>query len=310
MKREKIVILSGPTATGKSNIGIYIAEKLNGEIIYADSMVVYKGMDIGTDKPGKKMQKRIKHHLIDIVEPNKNFSVALNQKLAREAVGEISKKGKIPVVLGGTGLYIRALIDPLEFPGGNIDSGKRKELEKIAEEKGAEFLYKKLKEIDKEAAENIHPSNVRRIIRALEVIEETGDKYSERVKNWQKRESIYDISFFGLILDRDILYKRINKRVEDMVEEGLIEEAKEFFKNEVAFTPKQALGYKESLMFFNEEINKEELIELVKRRTRNFAKRQMIWLRKEPRINWIDANNKSVEEIGEEIVSQIKYKED
>lgn len=308
LKPNKLLVIVGATAVGKSEVAIFLAQNLSGEIIAADSMQVYKNMNIGTGKPSPKQQTLIRHHLIDVVSPIESFSVAQYQKLAREAVREVISRRRLPIIVGGTGLYVKAVIDELEFPEGLLDSENRKELEKKAKEEGGEALYQDLKRLDPEAAENIHPHNVRRIIRALEVIESTKKPFSHFQKKWNRRISIYHTAVFGLGLPREHLYKNIDKRLDEMIEAGLIDEVKALVKEgyREAITSKQALGYKELIDYLDGNINLKQAKEQIKQGTRNFAKRQLTWFKREPRLKWIDTCQKSHEEVGAKIISYLK----
>src|SRR3990170_8426053 len=244
---QKLLAIVGPTAVGKSAVALEVAKRLNGEIISADSMQVYQGMDIGTAKPSLQELKEVKHHLIDLVTPSQDFSVAEYQKLAREAINEIESRARYPIVVGGSGLYIRAVIDDLKFPQGLVGSPIRLELEKEAALKGGEALYLELKKLDPEAAKKIHPRNVRRVIRALEVIKVNGGLFSDFQKEWEKRKSVYDLIIVGLDVPRDELFFRIDERIDRQLEAGLLEEVKTLLSQGYggAITAKQALGYKE-----------------------------------------------------------------
>lgn len=307
-KSSKLVAIVGPTATGKSKVAFHLAPLINAEIVSCDSMQVYKDMDIGTDKLPLQKRKEVPHHLIDVVSPDVNFSVALFQKEAKKAIRKIQEKGKIPLLVGGSGLYVRAITDDLNFPRGEINSPYRKELLKKLEEEGPESLYHLLSSLDPEGAKKVPPNNVRRVIRALEIIKETGKNYSDFLKSWQDYKSPYELWIFGLFLPREKLYKKIEERVEKMVEKGLFEEVKALRKKySLALTPRQALGYKEVLAYLSGKINAEEAVELIKRRTRQYAKRQMVWFKKDPRVKWINIEGKSAKEIAQEIKSQLNF---
>lgn len=265
-------------------------------------------MDIGTAKITVEEMQGVPHHLIDIVEPTEPFSVAEYQKLARQKIEEIALKGKVPVLAGGTGLYVRAVIDKLEFPAGDIASEIRRKLEERAEREGAEALYNELIEKDPAAADIVHPKNVRRIIRALEVIELTGRPFSEYHRAWKDRESIYDLEMFGLTMDRDRLRERINRRVDKMIETGLLDEVKKLIDKgyERFLTSQQAIGYKELIGYLRGETTLEEAIETLKARTRQYAKRQLTWFRADQRIKWIDVTDKTAVEAADEIIKMLK----
>ncbi len=307
MTKTKIVAIVGPTAAGKSKIGLLLALKIGAEIISADSMQVYREMDIGTAKPTSKERKKVSHHLIDLISPDKNFSVSEYQRLAREAVEKISQRGKIPLLVGGSGLYVRAVLDDLDFPSGALNSSLRKIIERRAEKEGKEVLFEELKRIDPEAAQNIHPQNVRRVIRALEVIQLTGKKFSDYQKRWKLRIPFYPAKVFGISLPRDILYQKINERVEKMIENGFLEEVRYLKrKYQLALTARQALGYRELFNFLEDKCTLSEAIEEIKKKTRNFAKRQLSWFKNDKRVIWLDAYEKSKEELVEEIIKKLK----
>ncbi|MEW5706076.1 MAG: tRNA (adenosine(37)-N6)-dimethylallyltransferase MiaA [Actinomycetota bacterium] len=311
ISKRKLIAIVGPTATGKSNVAIELAKRIDGEIISADSMQIYKGMDIGTAKVTPDEMNGIPHHLIDIISPAEPFSVAEYQKLARRIIDEISERGKIPILVGGTGLYVRSVIDKLEFPSGEISSKVRRQLEQRAKLEGSEVLYKELIEKDPKAAEIVHPNNVRRIIRALEIIELTGKPFSYYHSEWKSRESIYDLAIFGLTMDRKLLYERIDRRVDKMIEAGLIDEVKELQSKgyEKFLTSQQAIGYKELIRYLKGESSLEEAIDIIKSRTRQYAKRQLTWFRADPRIKWIDVTRKTPAEVADEIINELKKRQ-
>ncbi len=311
MKKEKLLVIVGPTAVGKSKVAIILAKSINGEIISADSMQVYKDMDIGTAKPSFEDRAQIKHHLIDIVDLKEDFSVAEYQRMAREVIMQIHGKGKLPILVGGSGLYIRAVIDKLEFPWGMMKSPIRHELEKRVESEGLERLYRELQNSDPQAAKKIHPHDARRIIRALEVIKLTGRSFSEYHKEWGKRESIYDVKIIGLNLPRKELHANIDRRVDEMMEKGLFKELKDLVLKgyKEVLTSSQALGYKELFDYLEGKSSLQGTVERIKQRTRQFAKRQLTWFRRDPRIKWMDVSGKSVEEIASEILDILREEE-
>jgi tRNA dimethylallyltransferase len=302
----KVLAIIGPTAVGKSELALRIAKKVGGEIVSADSMQVYKGMDIGTSKPSPEIQEVVPHHLIDIVTPEKNFSVALYQRLARESFKAIVSRGHLPILVGGSGLYIRGALDDLRFPKGELDSSLRKKLEEKAKRKGREAIHKELETLDPEAAELIPASNVRRVIRALEIIYTSGELFSKHRKGWKKRKFVYPVLMIGLKLPRQLLYEKIEKRVDEMVEKGLLKEVEKLKKNyKLALTPCQAIGYKEFLAYLDGEITWEESVNLIKKRTRHYAKRQMSWFKSDPRIKWFDLSKQTLDQVEETILSQL-----
>lgn len=288
MKRP-LIILTGPTAVGKTELSIGLAGAVNGEIISADSMQVYKKMDIGTAKIRPEEMQGIKHHLIDILEPWEEFHVALFQKKAKEAMEEIYQKGKCPVIVGGTGFYIQSVLYDIDFSETDADQTYRKELDQIAEKHGNEVLHERLKEVDQRAAEKIHPNNVKRVIRALEYFHQTGERISEHNETQAKKESPYRFRYYVLSLSREILYQRINERVDRMKEDGLVHEV-ELLLNagcRKEMVSMQGLGYKEIIEAIEGNISFEEAFEKIKKETRHFAKRQFTWFKREKEVTWI-----------------------
>lgn len=300
---EKLIIIVGPTASGKSVLGIKLAKALKGEIISGDSMQVYKYMDIGTAKVPPDEREGVPHHLIDILEPFEKYSVALFQKEAKRLITDINHKGNVPIIVGGTGLYIRSIIDPYDFSDFSFDLNYRIELEEIASQKGGEYLYKELEKIDSVASSKIHPNDLRRIIRALEVYKHTGKPISYYWERGREKPSQYSFLYYGLNMDRNLLYQRINERVDQMMARGLVDEVKKLLK--MGFresTAMQALGYKEIVWYLDGKISLDEAIYLIKRDTRRFAKRQLTWFRRDRRIKWFDSGKNSLEKITEEII--------
>lgn len=289
MKRP-LIILTGPTAVGKTKASIGLAKALNGEIISADSMQVYKYMDIGSAKIRPEEMQGVKHYLIDELEPDEEFHVVKFQQMAKEAMEVIYAKGKLPIVVGGTGFYIQALLYDIDFTESNKDNSYRQELEQIADEKGAEYLHEMLRVVDPVSADTIHANNVKRVIRALEFYHQTGEKISEHNEQERSKNSPYNFCYFVLNDDREKLYERINLRIDQMLEEGLVDEVKAL-KNKGYnrdMVSMQGLGYKEVLDYLNGECTLEEAIYILKRDTRHFAKRQLTWLRRERDVIWID----------------------
>jgi len=288
-KERELIALVGPTCIGKTKIAIEISKLLNTEIVSADSIQVYIGMDIGTSKPTINQRKEIVHHMIDICLPDHIMTVAEFQKLARKCIDDISNKGKTPFLVGGSGLYIRAVIDDLHFANNIFNEEQRYKIRKRVESEGLKSLFKELIKIDQEYAKKISPTDERRIIRALEVYYISGKKFSSFQKEWNKRKSIYNLTMIGLNKNRNELYSDIEKRVDDMISYGLFEEVKGLIEKGYrdSLSLKQAIGYKEVLDFYNGELSREETINLIKKNTRNFAKRQLTWLKADPRINWI-----------------------
>lgn len=303
---DNVIVIIGPTASGKTKLAIEIAKRTNGEIISADSMQVYKYMDIGTAKPDEKEREGIKHYLIDEVAPDEEFSVARFQELSLKYIDEILNKGKIPIVAGGTGLYINSLIYNLEFSDTICDWELRKKLADEAKEKGNEYLHNKLREIDPMAAENIHMNNVKRVIRAIEVYTHTNKPISVHQEESRKNPPKHNFILIGITMDREKLYDRINKRVDMMLENGLVREVEKLIemgydKSTIAM---QGLGYKEILSYLKGEITLEEAAEILKRDTRRYAKRQMTWFKRIENVYWI---NKDEFDSDEEIIKNIKY---
>lgn len=276
---KKIIIISGPTAVGKTNISINLAKRINGEIISADSMQVYKGMDIGSAKISPEEMDGIKHHLIDILDPKENFDVSVFQKLASEAIEEITSKGKVPIIVGGTAFYIQALLYGIDFTEEDHDNSYRN----LLNEKSEDELFEMLLKLDPEYAKTTHKNNKKRVVRALEYIHFTSKKFSLYNSEQAKREPIYAYKYFVLDDSRDLIYENINKRVDIMVNSGLLEEIKELDKLNIpdSCNSKQGIGYKEMYMYLRDECTLAEAIELIKKNTRHFAKRQLTWLRHE-----------------------------
>lgn len=297
MKRP-LIILTGPTAVGKTKASIGLAKALGGEIISADSMQIYKYMDIGSAKIPVEEMQGIKHYLIDQLEPDEAFHVVRFQQMAKQAMEAIYAKGKVPIVVGGTGFYIQALLYDIDFTESSEDNAYREELERLAIEKGADYLHHMLQEVDEDAANIIHANNVKRVIRALEFYEQTGKKISQHNMEEREKESPYEFCYFVLNDDRAQLYERINLRVDKMLEDGLIEEVQHL--KEKGYTrdmvSMQGLGYKEILDYLNGACSLEEAIFTLKRDTRHFAKRQLTWFRRERDVIWIDKPNYNYDE--------------
>ncbi len=288
MKKPLVVVVVGPTASGKTSLAIDIAKKYNGEIISADSMQIYKKMNIATAKPTEDELSQVKHHMISIIDADEEFSVAMYKAKAVEIIKEILDRGKLPIVAGGTGLYIDTLINNTTF----LDYGKtdiREKLEEEAEEKGIESLYEKLREIDPETHSRLHINDRKRIIRALELYYATGRTISEQDELSHLNESEFNWCIIGLNAEnRQILYDRINLRVDIMLEEGLIKEAEEFFSSDISKTANQAIGYKELKPYLDGLVSLETAIDKLKMETRRYAKRQLTWFRRNEKINWIN----------------------
>ncbi len=283
----KLLCIIGPTAVGKTEIAINIALCINGEIVSVDSRQIYRKMDIGTAKPTLEQINIVPHHLIDCVEPDEYFSVADYQKLADKAIKDIQNRGKVPMLVGGSGMYFRAVIDGL-FEGPEADKDFRDKLKAEAEEKGIEYLYEKLKIIDPQASKNIHHNDLTRIIRALEVFELSGIRISELQTQWNGSKTRYDFIAFGLNRPRRELYERIEARVDNMITDGLLDEVRLLSSYSRNLPAMNCFGYKEFFDYLDGKYNLKEAIRLVKQNTRRYAKRQLTWFRKDTRIKWID----------------------
>lgn len=289
-KKRPLIILTGPTAVGKTKASIGLAKAVGGEIISADSMQVYRRMDIGSAKIRPEEMEGVPHHLIDVLEPQEEFNVVTFQQMAKQAMEEIYAKGRIPLIVGGTGFYIQALLYDIDFTSEEGDTAYRKELERTAKEKGSAYLHGLLKQVDEKAALEIHENNAKRIIRALEYHHLTGQKISEHNERERQKESAYQSAYFVLNDDRQKLYERIDLRVDKMMDEGLIEEVRRL--KEMGLTKEcvsmQGLGYKEMLAYLDGEISLEEAVYIIKRDTRHFAKRQITWFKRERDVIWLN----------------------
>lgn len=287
MNKIPVIIVCGPTASGKTSLAIEISKKYNGEVVSADSMQIYKGMDIGTAKPDEAEKEGIPHHMLDIAEITDNFSVSDYCDIAHGIIKDIRERGKLPVICGGTGLYIDSLVSDLDFTESNNDEKIRKELTEYAEINGAESLHDMLKELDPASAESIHKNNVKRVIRAIEHIKLTGELFSEYKKTAAQRESRYNPLWFMIDMDRKLLYDRINKRVDIMKDNGLEAEAKNIFNMNLPdnLTSLCGIGYKELFEYFRGECTMEEAFKNIKQNSRRYAKRQLTWFRRNEKIN-------------------------
>ena len=307
-----IIIIAGPTASGKTAVAVDVAKKIGGEVVSADSMQIYKYFSIGTAKPSPDECDGIPHHMIDFVEPEVKYDVASFKKDAMECINDIISRGRVPIVCGGTGLYIDSLIRNIVFEDVKTDPRLRAELEAIAENDGPESLYEILKDIDPDAAENIHPNNVKRVIRAVEATKLAGVPFSQQKKNAVSVPPDISYKLFFLNRDRELLYKRINKRVDAMIDAGLVDEARDMTERGYLapeYTAAQAIGYKELLRYLNGDVSLEESVELLKRETRRYAKRQITWFKRYPeliRIECEDANGAEISayEISDKIISR------
>ncbi len=289
---QKLIVLTGPTAVGKSKLSIELAKRIGGEIISADSMQVYKYMNIGTDKISPEKMGGVPHHLIDFLEPTEDFNVFMFQKLVKEKIEEIASRGKVPILVGGTGFYIQAVLYDIDFTETDEDESYRHLLEERAIKEGVHVLHEELKEIDPVSYETIHENNSKRVIRALEYFKKTGKPISEHNKEQHERKSPYDFRYFVLTDERKTLYSRIDKRVDQMIEDGLEEEVKSLTKLNIpkTATSMQSLGYREMIGYLEGEYDLERAIYLIKLNTRHFAKRQLTWFRRERDVFWIDKN--------------------
>lgn len=292
MQKNKVIVICGPTASGKTALSIELAKQINGEIVSGDSMQIYKDMNIGTAKPTTEEMQGIKHYLIGYVSPEERYSVADYKKDAKRAIKEIIEKGKMPIVVGGTGLYLDSLIYEIEYQDIKLDEAYRNQLEKEVQEKGLEALYERAKMIDPKAIEKISATDKKRILRILEIYHATGKTKTEQEIESRKKEVEYDYKVYALNWDREKLYDRINKRVDIMIEQGLIQEVEEILQKYQKFpTAMQGLGYKEVVDYLNGIYTKEEMVEKIKMETRRYAKRQLTWFRKNKQTIWLDAED-------------------
>lgn len=289
MQKPKVIVIGGPTASGKTALSIELAKKIDGEIVSADSMQIYKHMNIGTAKPEEAEKQNIKHYMLDIIEPNDRYSVADYKREAKNAIREILQKGKTPIVVGGTGLYIDALIYEIEYLELEVDLSYRQKLEDLAKQEGLQSLYEKAKQIDSKAMEKISPNDQKRILRVLELYHQTGKTKTE-LELKSRKEPEFDYHVFALTMNRETLYHRINQRVDKMLENGLVEEVKKIYNQYQEFpTSMQALGYKEVVEYLENKISYEQMVEKIKMESRRYAKRQLTWFRKNKQTIWLDA---------------------
>lgn len=288
--KKRLIVLTGPTAVGKTKLSIALARAVGGEIISADSMQVYRGMDIGTAKITPEEMGGISHHLIDILSPKEEFNVVNFQKFAVQAMGEIYARGKVPVIVGGTGFYIQAVTNAIDFTESEADTALREELFDFAREHGAAALHKKLEMVDNVAAAQIHENNIKRVVRALEYYAQTKKPISEHNKEQAKHTSPYELYYFVLTAPRDLLYEAIDRRVDQMMADGFLDEVKHLKAQGVTreMLSMQGLGYKELFAYLDGEITLENAKELIKRDTRHFAKRQLTWFKRERGVIWVD----------------------
>lgn len=290
-QRPRLLVLVGPTAVGKTKLSLTIAEQYNAEIISGDSMQVYRGMDIGTAKATPEERSRIKHHMIDIHDPDEPFSAAEFQERCAELIQGIHERGKLPFIVGGTGLYIESVCYNFQFNEAGSDDAFRREQRAFAESQGAEALHERLRQVDPESAERLHPNDQRRIIRALEIFHVSGERLSDLLKR-QKKQSPYELCIIGLTMDRALLYKRIEERIDAMMQQGLVEEVRGLLAQgcSPSSVAMQGLGYKQIAGYLEGHYSLEEAVALLKRDTRHFAKRQLSWFRHMKDIEWVDVS--------------------
>ena len=288
--KKPLIVLTGPTAVGKTKLSIALAKAVNGEIISADSMQVYRHMDIGSAKITPQEMDGVPHHLVDVLEPTEDFNIVLFQQLAKKSMDEIYARGRIPILVGGTGFYIQAVTRDIDFTQSEQDDHYRQELEELAAQKGNTFLHNMLAEVDPKSAKEIHENNVKRVIRALEFYKQNGNRISEHNEEQKEHESPYNLAYFVLNAPRPLLYERIDTRVDEMLDNGLVEEVKHLqemgcYRGMVSM---QGLGYKEILAWLEGEYPYEEAVRILKRDTRHFAKHQLTWFRREGEVTWVD----------------------
>ncbi|WP_103106051.1 tRNA (adenosine(37)-N6)-dimethylallyltransferase MiaA [Brevibacillus reuszeri] len=304
-QREKLVVIVGPTAVGKTNLSLELADQFDGEIISGDSMQVYRGMDIGTAKASPSELATVPHHLIDIKDPDEEYSVAIFQESTTRLITDINQRGRLPFIVGGTGLYIESVTHRFQFSTTSQDPELREQLQRMADTEGAEALHARLAAIDPITAERLHPNDVKRVIRAIEIYESSGYKMSDF--QLRAQHSPYDVVIVGLTMDRAKLYERINHRVELMIEAGLIEEVRGLLDRgyDPSLVSMQGLGYKELIPYLYGEITLEKAINDIQKRTRNFAKRQLSWFRRMPEIQWFDMTDPAEQPNNVQTIKQI-----
>ena len=296
--KQPLIVLTGPTAVGKTSLSISLAKAVNGEIISADSMQVYKKMDIGSAKIRSEEMQGIPHYLVDVLEPEEEFHIVKFQQMAKKAMEDIYSRGKIPILVGGTGFYIQAVTKDIDFTEAQQENDYRKELEALAEEKGGEHLHEMLRKVDPVSADAIHAQNVKRVIRALEFYNQNGSPISAHNEEQKQHESPYNLAYFVLNMPRELLYERIDLRVDQMMKEGLLEEVSRLKEEGChrGMVSMQGLGYKEILAYLDGEYPLEEAVRVLKRDTRHFAKRQLTWFRREQELTWVNKDQFSYQE--------------
>ncbi len=296
--KQPLIVLTGPTAVGKTRLSISLAKAVNGEIISADSMQVYKKMDIGSAKIRSEEMQGIPHYLVDVLEPEEEFHIVKFQQMAKKAMEDIYSRGKIPILVGGTGFYIQAVTKDIDFTEAQQENDYRKELEALAEEKGGEHLHEMLRKVDPVSADAIHAHNVKRVIRALEFYHQNGSPISAHNEEQKQHESPYNLAYFVLNMPRELLYERIDLRVDQMMKEGLLEEVSRLKEEGChrGMVSMQGLGYKEILAYLDGEYPLEEAVRVLKRDTRHFAKRQLTWFRREQELTWVNKDQFSYQE--------------
>lgn len=309
--KKPLIILTGPTAVGKTALSIELAKAINGEIISADSMQVYKYMDIGTAKIRQEEMDGIKHYLVDEFLPTEDFNVFKFKEYAVKYIEEIYKAGKIPIIVGGTGFYIQSVLYDIQFTDNEEGDSYRKELEKLSIEEGPSYLHTMLKEVDMKSAEIIHPNNVKKVIRALEYYKQTNQPISSHNEEQRQKESPYNSAYFVLTDERELLYSRIDKRVDKMIAEGLVDEVKYLLEDygcDKSMVSMKGLGYKEIIAYLEGEITLDEAIYILKRDTRHFAKRQLTWFKREKDVIWVDKNKLNEKEVLTHLLNYLKEK--
>ena len=296
--KQPLIVLTGPTAVGKTSLSISLAKAVNGEIISADSMQVYKKMDIGSAKIRSEEMQGIPHYLVDVLEPEEEFHIVKFQQMAKKAMEDIYSRGKIPILVGGTGVYIQAVTKDIDFTEAQQENDYRKELEALAEEKGGEHLHEMLRKVDPVSADAIHAHNVKRVIRALEFYNQNGSPISAHNEEQKQHESPYNLAYFVLNMPRELLYERIDLRVDQMMKERLLEEVSRLKEEGChrGMVSMQGLGYKEILAYLDGEYPLEEAVRVLKRDTRHFAKRQLTWFRREQELTWVNKDQFSYQE--------------